>query len=146
MENSTRFSDSIHILSYMCIYKGHDLSSKAIAASVMTSPVVVRRLMSRLRKAGLIITTHGSAKPRLAKSPDKISLLEIFCAIEGDKHLLTVDHRTNPKCIVGGHIQEVLGQFYEEVEASAKGSLARLTLGDVIDEILVRHNEEGEQQ
>lgn len=40
--------------------KNNDLSSKAIAASIGSSPSVVRQLMSDLRKAGLIETRKGA--------------------------------------------------------------------------------------
>ena len=75
MKISTRFSDSIHILAFINIYQGIiPLTSNNIASSIETSPVVVRRLMSALNKAGLINTVHGAADPALAKSPENISL------------------------------------------------------------------------
>ena len=105
MRVSTRFSDSIHLLAYIKIYADTKLTSDAIARSIETSPVVVRRLMSKLRQAGLITTTPGTAQPALAKPLSQISLLSVFYAIEGDKPLLAVDPKTNPDCIVGGNIQ-----------------------------------------
>ena len=82
MKISTRFSDSIHILAFINIYQGIiPLTSNNIASSIETSPVVVRRLMSALNKAGLINTVHGAADPALAKSPENIPLYDIFLAI-----------------------------------------------------------------
>ena len=43
MRVSTRYSDSIHLLAYLNIYADTKLTSDAIAASIETSPVVVRR-------------------------------------------------------------------------------------------------------
>ena len=83
MKISTRFSDSIHILAFINICQGIiPLTSNNIASSIETSPVVVRRLMSALNKAGLINTVHGAADPALAKSPENISLYDVFLAIE----------------------------------------------------------------
>lgn len=146
MKISTRFSDSIHILAYMYIYNDTKLSSQNIASSVMTSPVVVRRIMAALQKASLITTTHGSPNPRLAKSPAKISLLDIYYAVEGHQQLFSVDPKTNPQCIVGGNIQKVLGNYYDEVQNAAMGRLARITLDDVINDILVEHAKKEEQK
>ena len=51
MKMSTRFSDAIHILAFIVIYKEKvQLSSDTIASSIGTSPVVVRRLMAQLKK------------------------------------------------------------------------------------------------
>ena len=139
MKISTRFSDSIHILAFINIYQGIiPLTSNNIASSIETSPVVVRRLMSALNKAGLINTVPGAADPALAKSPENISLYDIFLAIEGDAHLFTIDERTNPQCIVGGNIQETLDGFYQQAETAAKAKLARTSLQDVIDTIRVK--------
>ncbi|WP_295746425.1 Rrf2 family transcriptional regulator [uncultured Limosilactobacillus sp.] len=137
MKISTRYSDAIHILAYLNIYHQTKLSSENIAASVMTSPVVVRRIMAALQKAGIITTVQGSPKPGLAKDPDEINLLDVYYAVEGDRQLFAVDEKTNPQCIVGGNIQKVLGNYYQEVQNAALGRLARITLGDVIDDILV---------
>lgn len=140
MRVSTRFSDSIHILAFISIYKGKvPLTSENIAGSVETSPVVVRRLMSALSKAGLIRTVHGSADPHLARSASDISLYDVFLAIEGpDKHLFTIDEKTAPECIVGGNIQSTLTEFYHQAEVAADAKLASITLQDVIDTILVK--------
>lgn len=140
MKISTRFSDSIHILAFINIYKGKvPLTSNTLASSIETSPVVVRRLMSALSKAGLINTKHGVAEPELAADPNDISLYDIFLAIEGDAPLFTIDERTNPECIVGGNIQEILNEFYNQAETAAKAKLAATSLEDVIETIKVKH-------
>lgn len=146
MKISTRFSDAIHILAYINIYQNTKLSSENIAASVMTSPVVVRRIMGALQKASLITTTHGSPNPRLAKDPGQISLLDVYYAVEGHKQLFNVDPKTNPQCIVGGNIQKVLGTYYQETQNAAMGRLARITIDDVISDILVEQAKKEEQQ
>lgn len=139
MKVTTRFSDAIHILAYLDIYAGTKLSSENIAVSVMTSPVVVRRIMSALEKNQLIVTTHGAPNPHLAKAPEKISLLDIYYAIEGDKQLFDVDQNTNPDCIVGGNIQHTLQHYYAEAQNAALGRLARISLADIINDIIVAH-------
>lgn len=140
MRISTRFSDSIHILAFIYIYKGKlPLTSENIAGSVETSPVVVRRLMSALRKAGLIKTVHGSADPHLARPAEQISLYDVYLAVEGtDKHLFTVDEKTAPECIVGGNIQSTLAGYYHEAEVAAEAKLVSIKLKDIIDTILVK--------
>lgn len=140
MRISTRFSDSIHILAFMNIYSNIRLSSDTIAGSVETSPVVIRRLMSALRKAGLITTKRGNPEPKLAKPPTQITLLEIYFAVEGERSLFELDKKTNPACIVGGNIQSVLGGYYEQAKLAAQEKLRSYTLQDVIDDILKKEN------
>ena len=147
MKVSTRFSDSIHILSFIKIYEGKiPLSSENIASSIETSPVIVRKLMSELRKAGLIETTHGSPNPKLAKEPANISLLDVYYAVEGDKKLFEIDKKTNPECIVGGNIQDTLKKYYNEAEIAAKAKLENTKLSDVINTILIKQKEKEHAQ
>nr|WP_303094143.1 Rrf2 family transcriptional regulator [Limosilactobacillus mucosae] len=147
MRVSTRFSDSIHILSFIEIYKGKiPLTSENIASSIETSPVVVRRLMGKLRSAGLISTVHGSADPKLVRAPQDISLYDIFLATENEQQLFAIDKKTNPKCIVGGNIQPTLQKFYQQAEDAAKAQLARTSLQDILDTILVRQAEKRHSQ
>ncbi|PWG00597.1 transcriptional regulator [Levilactobacillus bambusae] len=134
MRSSTKLSDAIHLLAYIRYFKGDDLSSEAIAKSIETSPVVVRRLMSQLSHAGLLITTRGKAQPELTIPEDQLTLLAIQQAV--DPHpILTVDRKTNPKCPVGGHIQTILTDHYQEVEAAAKKQMAAITLADIMTDL-----------
>lgn len=137
MRVSTRFSDSIHILAFINIYKDQKLSSELIASSIETSPVVVRRLMSALRDANLIDTKKGTAEPKLSLDPKGITLLDVYCAVEGNRQLFTLDTSTNPDCIVGGNIQKVLGHYYEDAKLAALRKLNNVSLQEIIDSILV---------
>ena len=49
-----RFSIAIHILSLLNMEEG--VSSEYIASSININPVLVRKELSRLRKANLIVT------------------------------------------------------------------------------------------
>lgn len=145
MKISTRFSDAIHILAFIDIYGKKSpqvpLTSNLIASSIETSPVMVRQLMSLLRESNLLKTRHGAATPKLAQDPQAISLLDIYLAIEKDKTLFEIDHKTNPKCIVGGNIQATLKKYYAEAEIAAKAKLNQISLQDIINTILVKQKE-----
>lgn len=142
MKVSTRFSDAIHLLSFIDIFNGKiPLTSDNIASSIKTSPVMVRRLMSELKKAGLIETRHGAADPKLARDASEISLLDVYLAIEKDKPLFEIDYNTNLDCPVGGNIQSTLEGYYSQAEIAAKAKLNQTRLSDVVDTILVKQKE-----
>lgn len=140
MKYSYKLSDAIHLLSYLDIYKDGELSSKAIANSIESNPSIIRQLMSDLRKAGIIETQKGKAAPTLKKDPKDISLYDIYQAINMDHTLLHIDPKTNPKCIVGGNIQQSLNHFYDEIEDFAYTRMKQITLADVIGDILERES------
>lgn len=140
MKYSHKLSDAIHILAYLEIYHDGDLSSRAIAASIESNPSVVRALASDLRNAGLIKSRQGVAGAELAKDPAEINLYDIFMAIDADHNLLHVDPKTNPQCIVGGNIQEVLTKSYQQIEDQAFIAMKQISLQNIIDQIKTRQN------
>ncbi|APP10474.1 transcriptional regulator [Lactobacillus delbrueckii subsp. delbrueckii DSM 20074 = JCM 1012] len=135
MKFSHKLSDAVHLLVYIEIFPDDDLSSRAIARSILTNPSMVRSLMMDLRKAGLLNTKQGSAEPELAKKPEEISLYDIFAAVGMDHHLLHVDEDTEQKCPVGGNIQGPLAKAYAEVEEAAFAKMREISLREIVDQI-----------
>lgn len=138
MKYSHKFSDAIHILAYLEIYKDGDLSSKAIAASVEANASVIRNLMSDLRKAGLIESRQGVSGATLTKAPSDINLLDVYDAINMDHDLLHIDPKTNPKCVVGGNIQDTLNEAYRQIQSKATDEMRQISLQYIIDGITTR--------
>ena len=103
----------------IAINQEKSLSSASIAESVHTNPGFVRQLMLKLKKAGLMTSVAGHARPSLSKPADQITLLDIYKAVEGDKPLLHLDTHTNPDCGVGINIQLSLQGFYNEISTSS---------------------------
>ena len=105
MKYPTRLSDAVHILAFIALYPDCDLTSNKLAESIQTNPAYVRQLMSALRKGGLLVSVKGHPRPTLAREPEKITLLDAYRAVEGNKPLLHQDIHTNPACGVGVNIQ-----------------------------------------
>ena len=95
MKYPTRLSDAVHILAFIALYPNCDLTSNKLAESVQTNPAYVRQLMSALRKGGLLVSVKGHPRPALAREPEKITLLDVYRAVEGNKPLLHQDIHTN---------------------------------------------------
>lgn len=136
MKYSMQFSDAIHILTYIEIYKNTDLlSSEMIAKSVETNPANIRKIMSQLKKSGLIITQIGKPNPTLAKQPEAITLLDIYKSIEGNTNLIQVDPKTNPNCIVGANIQAVLNEKYDALQKKVEEEMNEIILDTLIHKV-----------
>lgn len=141
MKYSLQFSDAIHILAYIEIFQETNLlSSELIAKSIETSAANVRKIMSKLKKSGLIITQNGKAAPSLARKPEKITLLDVYQSIEGNTNLIQVDLKTNPNCVVGGNIQEALTESYSRLQEKVEREMAQMTLAELIHKIAVLEN------
>ena len=133
MKYSTKLSDTVHVMVLIAINQEKSLSSASIAESVHTNPGFVRQLMLKLKKAGLMTSVAGHARPSLSKPADQITLLDIYKAVEGDKPLLHLDTHTNPDCGVGINIQLSLQGFYNEIQEAAEEKMNMITLQDIID-------------
>ena len=59
MKRNSRLSLALHTLGHMSINSGHVQTSAEIAQHVGTNPVVVRRVLGRLREAGFIENKEG---------------------------------------------------------------------------------------
>ena len=133
MKYSTKLSDTVHVMVLIAINKEKSLSSASIAESVHTNPGFVRQLMLKLKKAGLMTSVAGHARPSLSKPADQITLLDIYKAVEGEKPLLHLDTHTNPDCGVGINIQLSLQEFYNEIQKNAEEKMNTITLQDIIN-------------
>lgn len=140
MKYSHRLSDAVHILTYLEVYQGQPASSQDIAASVDANPSIIRRMIAKLAKAGILKPRSGNEAPKLTRSAAQISLLEIYRAVEENQHLLHVDEQTNQQCPVGGNIQPVLTQAFARVQKAAEAELACISLQSIVDGVKARIN------
>ena len=133
MKYSTKLSDTIHLLVFLCLADGERMTSARIAESVKTNPAYIRQLMSALRRGGLITSDRGQANAALTRDAEQITMLDIYRAIEGKKPLLHMDIHTNPECGVGVNIQLAIGDFYREIQDAAEKKMQEITLRDIIE-------------
>lgn len=131
---STKLSVSIHILSVIEFMENKPVTSEDIASSINTNPALVRRLMSRLKKAKLIETSTKLGVMGLAKKPEDISLLDIFIAVEEQTDLFSIHGNTNQNCPIGAKIETTLKDIYDEIQKVTNQKLAAVTLADIIKE------------
>jgi len=132
---STKLSVSIHILSVIACMEGKSLTSEFIAGSIGTNPVLVRRLMGRLKKADLLVTKTKVGVIGIGRDLDKITLLDIFLAVEDDCEVFGIHTSANPACPIGAEIETVLTFFYQDLEASFYKKLSETTLSDITNRL-----------
>lgn len=117
---SNRFAMAVHILALLA-RRGGTMTSEEVARSVNTNPVVIRRILGHLRRAGLVCGVSGpSGGSQLCVSPEKISLFDIYRAVE-EGELICVHEDPSRRCPVGRRIQSVL----ENVTTGVKRAVAK---------------------
>jgi DNA-binding IscR family transcriptional regulator len=113
-------------------------NSGMISKSVNTNPVVIRKILSKLAEANLVVSKpgpHGGSE--VARHPSKITLEEIYLAVD-EKDSLFHMHYGNPNvdCPIGGHIQDSLKVTIDKAKESIKIVLSEKTLFDLTNDIL----------
>ena len=109
MPTSTRFVVSVHTLVNLAVGDGTPVRSENLAFSANTSPTVIRGLLVRMNDAGLTKSQLGTGGGALLARPaERITLLNVYEAVE-DTELFSV-HREQPckECPVGGNIIEAI--------------------------------------
>jgi DNA-binding IscR family transcriptional regulator len=137
---NSRLSVAVHTLAWIGLYQrlGHEVAtSEQVAGSVNTNPVVIRRLLCKLRDAGLVASRRGTgAGWTLTRDPAEITLLDVHDALEDGPvfGLHTAD--PNPDCVVGAGIRPALSHVYERLDATLREELARTTVDAVLKDVL----------
>lgn len=133
MTKSSRFVIATHTLVMLANGDGEPLTSEWIAGSVNTNPVVIRRILALLSKAGLVVTQEGAkGGTRLARPASEITLLGVYRAVEEGDLFASHPQPPNPDCPVGCHIQAALAPTLDAAEAAMAGSLSTTTVADVL--------------
>lgn len=133
---STKLSVSIHILSVIALMEVQPVTSEYIASSINTNPALVRRLMSRLKKAKLIKTSTKLGVTGLARKAEDISLLDVFLAVEDHRDLFSIHGNTNPSCPVGAKIEGTLKHLYDNIQTATEEKLSAITLAAITKEFI----------
>lgn len=110
----------LHIMGFLCARRGEPLTSVVLAETYGTSPVVVRRILSRLSQAGLIETRRGvGGGSVLARNPSQINLRHVYEAVSENPELL----RRHPGDESG--VAQVLSDYVNDIYEQAEEALLR---------------------
>ena len=136
MQISQKLSIAVHCLVF--IHKSQvKVTSMILSASTGINPVIIRNLLSSLKKAGIITVARGTGGARLTRQPQDISLYDVFVAVEGNERsgLIGIHACKNNMCPIARNIGFALERQYIQVEDAVIQKLKTLTLQNVIDDM-----------
>ncbi len=136
MPTSTRFVVSVHTLVNLAAGDGAPMRSEDLAFSANTSPTVIRSLLVRLNEAGLTKSQLGSGGGALLARPaERITLLEVYLAVE-DAELFSV-HREKPckDCLIGGNIIEAIQPILDKARHAMEQELGNATVAQLATDV-----------
>lgn len=133
--NNTRFATAVHIMTLLAESPQDWLTSEWIAGSISINPVIVRKELSVLREAGLIVSRQGKeGGSQLAKNADAISISEIYLAVKNTEVLGKKNSNPNPACPVGKDINAHLNTLFSETDQLVINFLGNKSLKEFRDQ------------
>ena len=146
MQISMKCSVAVHCLIFIHEAKGiAKVTSNLLAQSTGSNPVVIRNILSALKKAGLITVPRGTGGAELCADPSQITLYQIYSALEpeGVTSIIGIHPCEGRSCPVAQNIRKVLQIPYRKIEDAVQKTMESITLQSMIDDFhgLVQQND-----
>lgn len=131
----SHFDTTLKIMINLAVKK-EELNSESLAKSLGTNPAFIRKIMSKLSRAGLVETKRGqSGGVRLLKHPKDISLKEIYLAANDRSASLGQTKKTSLSCPVSCSAQAILLKLSSKLEAAHLLILGRIKLSSLTKDV-----------
>jgi Rrf2 family protein len=136
---SVQFTVAAHIMAALAYKRGKEIPSGTLAESVNADPTFVRKSLSKLSKAGLVVTRRGkSGASILARPPRQITLLDIYRASLAPPAFAIHSYPVEKRCPVSCHLKECMSGLLSQAQNGFERSLAKITLAHLVDQIRER--------
>lgn len=135
MQISSRFTVAVHVLICIEVFKQEQkVTSDFLASSVNANPVVIRRILQQLKKAGIVSVVRGSGGADTARPIDRITLLDVYNAVEcvDGGTLFHFHENPNQLCPVGRNIHTVLDGRLDEIQKAMEREMNSVTIQDIL--------------
>ncbi|EFE87820.1 Rrf2 family transcriptional regulator [Fusobacterium periodonticum] len=134
MQISSRFTIALHIFTCVETFKNdYKITSDFLARSINTNPVIIRKILTQLKNAGLITVARGTGGISPTRPLKEISFYDVYQAIEpvenGD--LFNFHSNPNPQCPVGKNIHALLDDKLKTIQLAMENEMKKYTLDDL---------------
>lgn len=141
MRIDTKCSIGIHCMILIAVYGDKcKLTSEIIARSTGCNNVIIRNILGKLKKNGLIMIARGVGGAVLNCNLHEVSIWDIYCAVDDKNPAEIIGIHPNPyeKCPVGHSIEEILRKPYNDIGDAIRNEMKKHTLDCIVDEFYKR--------
>lgn len=138
MQISSRFTIAVHIFACIDTFEQEfKITSDFLASSIHVNPVIIRKILSQLKSAGLIHVARGSGGASVAKPLNEITFYDIYKAVDlvENGELFHFHENPNPDCPVGRNIHKVMDGKLAEIQKAMEDKLKTYTVADIKKDI-----------
>lgn len=138
MQISSRFTVALHIFTCVDTFKNkYKITSDFLASSINTNPVIIRKILTQLKKSGLITVARGTGGIEPTRPLKEITFYDVYEAIDpienGD--LFNFHESPNPQCPVGKNIHTLLDRKLKSIQSAMENEMKKYTLDNLRDEM-----------
>ncbi len=136
MKISTKCSLALHSLIIIALFGSKKITSDIIAQSTGCNPVIIRNLMGRLKKAGILNIQRGTGGASLRIDPKDITIWAVYNAVDPKSLSGFIGVHPNPSntCPVGSKIHALLSVPHQKMEEAVRQVMSEYTLAELIQE------------
>ena len=130
---TSEFTIAVHSLVYLYHHVGMVYSSEALAENVCTNAARIRKVMSRLKKAGFVETKEGIEGGCHAEEKcGSVTLCQVAEAL-GVSFVSAGWRSGSPEknCLIASGMADVISGIYEELDGLCHERLKQITIKDV---------------
>jgi len=132
---NTQFAVAIHVLTLLSSDGGAPQSSERMSESVGANPVYLRRVLGRLREAGLVDSRPGpNGGWQLQRSAAEISLGDAWRAVQEGSPIFGL-HAVQPGCPIGANITTELMALDRQLTVSVERELDSIMIAQLNPEL-----------
>jgi Rrf2 family protein len=136
MAANSRLAVGLHALTVLAFRAPEVLRSDEIALSVRTNPVVIRRILARLTRAGLVKSIRGKAGGfALRRDPRRITALDVYQALEPSGLFAQHAQEPDPHCQVSCAMKNLLAEVFEDADEAVAQQLSRITIASLASQV-----------
>lgn len=142
---TSKFTIAIHVIACISYFKDkYPVTSRFLAGSTGANPVIIRNVMSDLKKAGIIESRQGKTGINITKPLNEITFYDIYKAIDavGEGGIFRWNEKVNMKCPVGRNIHEAIGDKLAIIQKTMEDKMKTITMADVVDSLVEEINDE----
>lgn len=132
MSLSSRLAVATHILTVMAVKDGVPIGSEDIAKRASTNSAVIRKIIGMLGRAGITKSQTGAKGGTvLARSPERISMLDIYRAVETQDVFVHPNCPPDASCPIGSRIGPIFTSVADRATAAMEAELARVSIAEI---------------
>ncbi len=133
MATNSRLASAVHIMSFVAHAGDEGTTSEAIAKSLRTNPVVVRKILKLLEREGLVALRQGRHGGVGLRHPASgITLDQIYKAVESESGVFAMRSQVHERCMVACAMKRRLRPIFDAANDAVEQALSRTSLAELV--------------